>query len=325
MGEGLVRFALSGLANGLAQAENSLRMASFRLYWTLARPFTLIPPMVGIFSGTLIAYSATRAPLNPLALALAVCGAAALNAGSNGLNQIFDLANDRINKPGRPLPAGRITLRQAWFFSCFSYAAALAMAAAVNAQTFGLFFLGAVATVLYSAPPVRLKRRPWSSNLVIALARGELLKVAGWAVVSTVLDSVEPWYIGLIFFFFLAGATTTKDFADVEGDRAAGCMTLPVKYGVAATARLISPFFVLPWVVMAAGVWLKILSGNGPAILALSGLLTAWGVYVIFLINRDPHRLAQEGENHPGWRHMYGMMMVGHLGLAAAYLLRLAS
>src|SRR5487761_18786 len=248
-------------------------MAHFRLYWTFARPFTLIPPMVGIFSGALIGYSATRAPLTPSPLVLAVGGAAALNAGSNGLNQIFDLANDRINKPARPLASGLITLRQAWIFTISVYAAALAMAAAVNAETFGLFCFGAVATALYSAPPVRLKRRTWGSNFVIALARGELLKVAGWAVVSTVLDSVEPWYIGLIFFFFLVGATTTKDFADIEGDRAAGCLTLPVKYGVPASIRIISPFFVLPWGVMALGVWLKILTGNGPATLVLSCLL----------------------------------------------------
>ncbi len=297
-------------------------MTHLRLYWVFARPFTLLPPMIGIFSGSVIGTSATRAPVEPLALILAVCGAAILNAGSNGLNQIFDLPNDRLNKPPRPLPSGRITVRQAWVFTGLAYAVALTMSAAVNRETFTLFCLAAVITALYSAPPIRLKHRTWGSNLAIALARGELLKVAGWAVVSTVLDSVEPWYIGLIFFLFLAGATTTKDFADVEGDRAAGCLTLPVRYGAAASARLISPFFVLPWAVMALGAWLKVLTGNAPAILALSGLLVAWGAYVIFLINADPKRLARQGENHPGWRHMYAMMMVGHLGLAAAYLVR---
>ncbi len=49
--------------------------------------------------------------------------------------------------------------------------------------------------------------------------------------------------------------------------------------------------------------------------------MLAWGSYVIYLINKDPYRLVTEGENHPSWHHMYWMMMVGHLGLAAAYLL----
>jgi 4-hydroxybenzoate polyprenyltransferase len=168
-----------------------------------------------------------------------------------------------------------------------------------------------------------LKRRPWVSNLTIALTRGELLKVAGWAAVATVLDSWEPWYIGLIYFLFLMGATTTKDFADLEGDRIAGCVTLPLKYGIEKSARMIAPAFLAPWLVMALGVWLKVLSGNAPAILALSVVMLSWGAYVSILLNRNSRSLAREGENHPSWRHMYWMMMVGHLGLAGAYLLDL--
>ncbi len=296
-------------------------MRSLGLYWTFARPFTLLPPMVGIFSGALIGYGATHPHLPVMHMALAVAAAAVLNAASNGLNQICDFENDRVNKPHRPLPSGKMTHRQAWFFVALTYALALAMVAMVNWQTFAIYSLAALATVAYSAPPVRLKRRTFASNLIIALIRGELLKVAGWAAVATVLGSIEPWYIGFIYFVFLLGATTTKDFADIEGDRAAGCRTLPVAYGAHRSARLITPFFILPWLLMALGVGLHIMSGNEPAILVLSGVMLVWGCYVIYLMNRDPHRLVTEGENHPGWHHMYWMMMVGHLGLAAAYLL----
>ncbi|MGH9434607.1 MAG: UbiA prenyltransferase family protein [Terriglobia bacterium] len=299
-------------------------MSQIRLYWSFARPFTLIPPMVGIFSGALIGAVAAKAPFHPLPVAMAIIAAGVLNAASNGLNQIFDLTNDRINKPHRALPSGRMTLRQAWCFTCANYVAALLLAAGVNRQVFLIYLFAALATIAYSAPPLRLKRHPWASNFVIALTRGELLKVAGWAAVATVLGSWEPWYIGFIYFLFLMGATTTKDFADLAGDRAAGCVTLPVKYGVKTSARFISPAFIVPWLVMALGVFLKVLSGDAAAILALSAVMLAWGSYVTTLINRDPRRLVSDGENHPGWRHMYWMMMTGHLGLAAAYLLSLA-
>jgi hypothetical protein len=69
------------------------------------------------------------------------------------------------------------------------------------------------------------------------------------------------------------------------------------------------------------GLWLHILTGNARAILILSVIMLAWGAYVVYLINDDPRRLVTEGENHPGWHHMYWMMMVGHLGLAVAYLI----
>ena len=299
-------------------------MSSLRVYWTFARPFTLVPPMTGIFSGALLGYGATHASVHPVRIALAVLAAGVLNAASNALNQICDLTNDRINKPHRPLPSGELTMRQAWVFTAAAYILALAMVAVVNRETFAIYVIAALATVAYSAPPVRLKRHPVGSNLIIALVRGCLLKVAGWAAVATVLASIEPWYIGSIYLVFLLGATTTKDFADIEGDRAAGCITLPVKYGAIWSARAITPSFILPWLMLPLGLALHVLSGDPAAILALSAIMLIWGAYVAYLINKDPHRLVTEGENHPSWHHMYWMMMVGHLGLAGAYLIHLA-
>jgi 4-hydroxybenzoate polyprenyltransferase len=277
--------------------------------------------MIGIFSGSLIGYGASHAKFPAAHVALAVLAAGVLNAASNGLNQICDLQNDRINKPHRPLPSGQLSLRAAWTFVAITYATALAMAALVNRETFVIYCIAALSTVAYSAPPVRLKRHPVGSNFIIALIRGWLLKVAGWAAVSTVLSSIEPWYIGSIYFVFLLGATTTKDFADIEGDRAAGCITLPVRYGAEWSARAISPAFIVPWLLLPLGVAVHVLSGRASAILALAAIMLAWGSYVIYLMNQDPRRLVSEGENHPAWHHMYWMMMVGHLGLAAAYLL----
>jgi 4-hydroxybenzoate polyprenyltransferase len=296
-------------------------MKLVRLYWTFARPFTLVPPMIGIFSGSLIGYGASHVAFPIVHVTLAVLAAAVLNAASNGLNQICDLENDRINKPHRPLPSGRMSMAQARAFVVLTYLAALAMVAMVNWETFAIYLVAAVSTIAYSAPPVRLKRHPVGSNLIIALIRGWLLKVAGWAAVATVLTSIEPWYIGFIYFVFLLGATTTKDFADIEGDRAAGCVTLPVKYGPHWSARAISPAFIVPWLLLPLGLVLRVLTGHPTAILTLAFLMLAWGAFVIYLMNKDPHRLVLEGENHPAWHHMYWMMMVGHLGLAGAYLL----
>ena len=296
-------------------------MERIKLYWTFGRPFTLIPPMVGIFSGSLIGYGATHVHLIPYHVLLAVLAAGVLNAASNGINQICDFENDRVNKPHRPLPSGRMTFRQAWVFVAITYFMALAMVAVINWQIFAIYIVAALATLAYSVPPVRLKRSTWGSNIIISLIRGGLLKVAGWAAVATVLHSVEPWYIGSIYVVFLLGATTTKDFADIDGDRAAGCITLPVRYGATFSARAISPSFILPWLMLPLGLYLHILSGNAAAIVVLSVIMLAWGSYVVYLINDDPRRLVTEGENHPGWHHMYWMMMVGHLGLAVAYLI----
>ena len=170
-------------------------------------------------------------------------------------------------------------------------------------------------TVLYSAPPFRTKRLGIWANVTIAIPRGVLLKVAGWSAVKTVV-AVEPWFIGGIFGLFLLGASTTKDFADMEGDARGGCRTLPIIYGVRRAAWMISPSFVLPFLMIAVGAFTGILTGNFALLLVLSAGMTAYGLYVCYLMLRRPEDLAVE-ENHVSWAHMYRMMFVAQIGFAA--------
>ena len=182
------------------------------------------------------------------------------------------------------------------------------------------FWIVVVTTVFcwaYSAPPLRTKREGIWANITIAIPRGVLLKVAGWSTVKTVLD-LEPWFIGSIFGLFLLGASTTKDFADIEGDRADGCQTLPILYGVRKAAWIIAPFFVLPFFLIPIGALTGILTGNRTLLLILGPALIVYGLYTTWLLVRKPEELAAT-ENHPSWTHMYLMMMLAQIGFALAY------
>jgi 4-hydroxybenzoate polyprenyltransferase len=296
----------------------------------LARPFTLVAPALGFISGALTAIGAApREPWVPGLLVPPIIGsimAAVLNSGNNALNQIYDLDIDRVNKPKRPLPSGRLTIAQAWWFTAITYALALVLAWLVTPRArekshecFWLVAVAVVCTFLYSVPPFRTKRLGIWANVTIAIPRGVLLKVAGWSAVKTIFG-VEPWYIGSIFGLFLLGATTTKDFADMEGDRRGGCRTLPIQYGVRRAAWMISPSFVVPFVMIPIGAWLRILTGNFWLLQLLGAVMTAYGVYVCYLMLRRPEELAVE-ENHVSWAHMYRMMFVAQIGFAIAYLL----
>jgi 4-hydroxybenzoate polyprenyltransferase len=136
--------------------------------------------------------------------------------------------------------------------------------------------------------------------------------------VKTVLG-VEPWYIGSIFGLFLLGASTTKDFADIEGDRRGGCRTLPIMYGVPRAAWMISPSFVVPFLMINIGASAHVLTGNYWFLQALGAVMTLYDTYVCYLMLRRPEELAVE-ENHVSWAHMYRMMFVAQIGFALAYL-----
>lgn len=306
-------------------SETSQRAASDRLsvYLRFTRPFTLWPPALGMVSGGVTAYGAVgeNVSADPWRLGfnvlLGALMAAVLNAASNGINQIYDLPLDRINKPHRALPTGQMTIREAKWLTAVLYAVALAMAAVINWMCFSLAAFAAVLTWAYSAPPFRTKRDAFGANLTIAIPRGLMLKVAGWTTVKSYF-AAEPWAIGSIFFLFLLGAATTKDFADMEGDAAYGCRTLPVRFGVKKAAWMIAPFFVLPFLLMPLGVYLGLLTGNPVALVGLGTGLALWGCYTVWLLVRNPDELAAT-ENHPSWTHMYLMMMVLQVGFAVAY------
>jgi 4-hydroxybenzoate polyprenyltransferase len=318
---------------------------------SMARPFTLLPPLLGILSGSACAFGSSHNLYSSFTWGLfwtIVLGsfcASLMNAASNIINQVYDLEIDRVNKPQRPLCTGEVTVRQALWISWVMYFFSIAPIWWIVPPPFNNDFLsrtfapwhahacfwiylgGLLCTFIYSAPALgRTKRLGIWANVTIAAARGELLKVAGWSFVATV-TLAEPWYLGAVFFFFLLGAMSTKDFSDMDGDRRGGCRTLPVTYGPRKAAWMISPSFVLPWLLFPLGVILPAPSGSGrlltgnPLLLVFLGAgLILWGCWTLYLILRNPEELAYT-ENHPSWTHMYAMMMAAQIGLGLAYLL----
>lgn len=323
-------------------------------YLRLSRPFTLLAPLLGIVSGAICAFGSAHNPDPERRITGAVvfsvlvgslC-ASAMNAASNAVNQIADLEIDRKNKPTRPLVTGEISIQSAWAFAVVLYVLAIAptwlvvpypydsfwerISAPLHLHAaFLIYCLGALATFIYSFPAFGRSKRHWFwANFTIAVTRGGLLKVAGWAFVASVAVW-EAWAIGGIFALFLLGATSTKDFSDMEGDRAQGVVTLPIRFGVAGAARIMAPFFVLPWLWISLLPWVpdpelpsrSLLTGDRTFLTLLGLGLAGWGGWAAWLLLKNPEELAQT-ENHPAWTQMYLLMMTAQVGFALAYVFR---
>ncbi len=286
----------------------------FSLYWKLIRPFTLLAPLIGFLSGSVMA----QRSFPPFAAYIGALAAVCLNAASNIINQIFDLEIDRVNKPERVLPSGQVSIREtkvlAGLFTLVSFLLAWVIP---NKEFFWLVFVTFWIVLFYSSPPLRIKRFPFLANLWIAIPRGTLLVVSGWTSVKSFQDS-EIWLIASLFGLFVFGATTTKDFSDMEGDRRFGCRTIPIVLGVREAALFMSPFLVLPFLFFAVAARQGLLHGSLTLLTLLGIVLCLWGIYVTWLILRKPEALAVE-KNHPSWRHMYLMLVAAQIGTALAY------
>lgn len=296
----------------------------------LSRPFTLLAPALGMVSGGVAAagYGGAFAPDGPtvVAIALGALMAALLNVASNAVNQIFDLEVDRINKPDRPLPSGEMSIREAWIVTVAAYAASLAVAALVNGMLLAIVALTALLTYAYSGPPFRTKRHWAMANVTIATPRGFLLPLAGWIAVrggegfaGEALPR-DAWIVAAASGLFVLGAASTKDFADIPGDRAGGCITLPIRIGVPAAARAVAPFLVIPWVLLAACVPLGLLAGNAAVLFWGSIVCATLGARAAWLLVRDPAALTSTS-THPAWILMYLLMLLSQAVAAAGYAL----
>ena len=156
--------------------------------------------------------------------------------------------------------------------------------------------------------------------------RGGLLKVCGWAMVAPVAANSEPWVLGGVFFFFILGAASTKDFSDMDGDRQGGVVTLPIRFGARRAAWMMSPFYVVPWMVFAA---LPHFEVGGRAALtvdpfwgtALGCALAVHGLVTAVLMVRHASDLIDHRRGRYMWVNLYVLMMEAQVGVAVLYLL----
>lgn len=279
------------------------------------RPGTLPAVVAGVVGGAVAAEGGW--PDDPLPLILAVVSALLLTGASNILNQIADLETDRINRPRRPLPAGEATVRASWVAFWALALLALGLAALVNLPYWACVALTLPLTAAYSLPPMRTKRIPFLANATIATPRGLLMVTAGWAAGGGFLRP-EAWLLGSAAWLYIFGASATKDFADIEGDRATGCLTLPILWGPGRAARFVAPFLVAPFLLYPAVAALGWLPGGTARWALLGGLLAALGLVAGLLLTRDPTP-PESGRPHPAWGLMYLQLAAMHIGAAVLF------
>lgn len=261
-----------------------------------SRPLTLLLPLAG-------GYFVIQASLQHLMLQtpnlmktlLALLALIFVNAGGNNLNSIFDVEIDAINKPYRPIPRGILTKREVGLFSGILLLSAVSLSLLVN-PTFQMFVAALIMlTIIYSAPPVRLKRMLWINNVSQAVARGVLGVLAAWSVYSPITRGAVA--MSLVLFSLILWSQSSKDIADLSGDRAFGVKTLPVVYGIPATYRIMMCMVPIPFVTTTILVYLGWLPMGSLSILLLFPLAA--------YIPRGTTQLNRT-ENTMGWLAFYG-------------------
>lgn len=186
----------------------------------ILRPHNMLAAALAVVAGASIAGDIHAQGLGVVALLTAL-----VTGAGNILNDCFDLGIDRVNKPRRPLPSGRITRRGALSWYAVLTVVVTAAACFMIPRPLGLLVLGwEVALALYAA---WFKRRLVAGNLLVAAISSSAF-FAGAMLAGDARAALIP---AAIAFAFVLCREIVKGAEDVEGDRSGGVRTLAVVWG----------------------------------------------------------------------------------------------
>ena len=201
----------------------------------LLRPHNLL---VSAFT-TLIGVVSVSGRLDPYA-AVPIAVVVLVAAGGYVINDYFDYEVDRVNKPYRPIPSGRVSRDEALVLALGLFAGGVALAILPGPVSFAYAFLNAVLMFMYS---YKIKEFGLLGNITVAFSGASTIIYGGLAVaehaaaIETVVRAAVP---SLYAFLLLLGREIVKTIEDVEADAARGVKSLPRILGITAAARVAS-------------------------------------------------------------------------------------
>ncbi len=179
-----------------------------------------------------------------------------------GVNDLADVEIDKISNSSRPLASGALTednLRGANFlFLVWSLIGAFL----VGNQILFLLVATLVASYIYSAPPLRLKRFPAVSNFLMALSYLAVVASGFFVLSSDKATRAFPMTWLLLIVVGVALGASVKDIKDIDGDRRSGIWTIPVLFGERIGKRVVGVMILIALMLVPAalGSWTLIIS-----------------------------------------------------------------
>lgn len=169
-------------------------------------------------------------------------------------NDFLDIETDKLNRPNRPLPAGKISIRSVKISIFILIFLTLLLAFLPNVQSLiHLSFFSALLFILFVYNRFA-KHVPLLKNLTVAfLCITPLLR-------AMLLDSAQifPLIPPILFaFLYTLSREIQKDLEDISGDKAANILTLPIATSESLATKLASFQILLAWFLLPLPVLLK--------------------------------------------------------------------
>jgi geranylgeranylglycerol-phosphate geranylgeranyltransferase len=220
---------------------------------TLAGLIALTRPVNSLVAGlaAVLGYIIATGTLEPFSLILLPI-VFSLTAAGNIFNDLCDLEIDRINRPGRPLPSGKVTPGVAGILAATLFSAGLVWSIPAGLPCVVIAVANSLLLLAYARA---LKRTVLWGNVAVSYLSASIYPFGG--ALAGLPGVVRTLPLAGITFLAMLSRELLKDAEDVPGDSAAGARTVAIAHGVRKTgvyayacaigAIAVSLLPVLPW------------------------------------------------------------------------------
>jgi len=195
----------------------------------LIRPINFLITFISVIVAAIICQPDNLPVLNVYLAALA---ASFVLASGNIINDIHDVEIDKINRPYRPIPSGKITQTNAYGLYTVLVFISILISVFLNETAIVIVLFSILLLFIYSK---YLKKFPLIGNITVAYLTG-LVFIYGGVIVANPLAAIVP---AVFAFLINLIREIVKDIEDAEGDEKVGIVTFPIKFGVKKTKVLI--------------------------------------------------------------------------------------
>ena len=236
------------------------------------RPANIVTALADILAGTAVAGAWALGSPVPGDLGLLLLATIGLYGGGVVFNDVFDLELDRVERPERPLPSGRISVRAAAGGGALLLVMGVAAALAVSALSGAIALLVAVLALGYDK---YAKHHATVGPLVMGLCRGGNL-LLGMSISLAALG--QYWFLAIIPILFIADITLTSQGEVAGKNQPTLRLALALDATVVALLVLLAwftteftllaagPFLLLWWWMNSSAKW-RALHDNQPALI----------------------------------------------------------
>ncbi|MEM5872436.1 MAG: UbiA family prenyltransferase [Candidatus Aenigmatarchaeota archaeon] len=214
---------------------------------------------------------------NPLKILIACLAVFLISGGGMVINDYFDYTADKVNKPKRALPSGKISRKNALIYSLFLFLIGNILCLLLNFQ---MFLIALFNTLLLIAYSWKIKKIILLGNFVVSWLTASIFLFT-----NLLLEKITPTILILFLMAFSAniGREITKTIEDMEGDKKIKAKTLAIVGGKNLSAWAASIFIIFAVLFSPIPYFLNLLNINYLILVTFADIIFLYSCFAIFI------------------------------------------